>query len=164
MWCIPTRGDAAFVCQMEEVLEVYKREYDPRFPMVCMDETTKQCTREVRAPIKAKPGSPERYDGEYHRNGVGHLMLFYSPLENWRRVQIADNHAAREWAEGVRRLVEEDYADAERITLVMDNLKTHTGASMYKAFEPEKARALLDKLEFVYTPCLLYTSPSPRDS
>jgi len=137
---------------MEQVLEVYKRAYDARLPVVCMDETTKQCTREVRAPIKAKPGYPERYDVEYERNGVGHLLLFYSPLENWRRVQVADNHAAGEWAEGVRRLVEEDYADAERITLVMDNLSTHTGASLYKRFAPEKARAILDKLELVYTP------------
>ncbi len=152
MWCIPAQGNAAFVCQMEHVLQVYKRAYDPRYPVVCMDETTKQCTREVRAPIKAKPGHPQRYDGEYERNGVGHLLLFYNPLENWRHVQVADNHTASEWAEGVRRLVEEDYADAERITLVMDNLNTHTGASLYKRFAPEKARTLLDKLEFVYTP------------
>ena len=89
---------------------------------------------------------------EYERNGVSHLVLFYAPFENWRRIQVSDNHAAMEWAEGVRRLVQEDYADAERITLVMDNLNTHTGASLYKAFPPAVAKALLDKLEFVYTP------------
>jgi len=152
MWCIPSQGNGAFVCQMEQVLEVYKRAYDPRFPVVCMDETTKQCTREVRESIKAKPGCPERYDVEYERNGVGHLILFYSPLQNWRRVHVEDNHAAGVWAEQVRCLEEEDYVDAERITLVMDNLNTHTGASLYKSFAPEKARALLDKLELVYTP------------
>ncbi len=152
MWCIPAQGNAAFVCQMEQVLDVYKREYDPDYPVVCMDETTKQCTREVRKPIPPSPGQTERYDGEYERNGVAHLLLFYAPLENWRRVQVAGNHAASEWAEGVRRLVQEDYRHAEKITLVMDNLSTHTGASLYKAFPPELAHSLLSKLEFIYTP------------
>ena len=137
---------------MEGVLDTYKRAYDPLNPVICMDETSKQCTRDVRASIKAKPGSVERCDGEYIRNGVGHLLLFYSPLDNWRRVQVADNHAACEWAEGVRRLVEEDYPDAQKITLVMDNLNTHCGASLYKAFEPDKAHKLMEKLEFVFTP------------
>lgn len=92
-----------------------------------MDETSAQCIKEVRSPIAAKPGQSERYDAEYERNGVAHLLLFYAPLESWRHIQVADNHAACEWAEGVRRLVQEDYADAERIALVMDNLNTHTG-------------------------------------
>lgn len=137
---------------MEAVLEVYKRPHEPLYPVVCMDETSVQCIKEVRPPITAKPGETERYDVEYERNGVAHLVLFYAPFENWRRIQVADNHAACEWAEGVRRLVQEDYAGAQRITLVMDNLNTHTGASLYKAFRPKMARALLDKLEFVYTP------------
>ena len=137
---------------MEAVLEVYRRPRDPRYPMVCMDETSVQCVKEVRPPIAAKPGRCERYDVEYERNGVAHLLLFYAPFENWRRIQVADNHAACEWASGVRRLVEDDYPEAERITLVMDNLNTHTGASLYKAFAPEIARALLQKLDFVYTP------------
>lgn len=121
-------------------------------PVVCMDETTIQCIKEVRAPIAARPGATERYDVEYERNGVVHLLLFYAPFENWRRIQVADNHAACEWAEGVRRLVEEEYSNADKITLVMDNLNTHSGASLYKAFPPEHARRLLNKLEFVYTP------------
>lgn len=147
MWCIPAQADAGFVCQMESVLEVYKRPHDPWHPVVCMDETSVQCVKDVRPPIAACPGRCERYDGEYERNGVAHLLLFYAPFENWRRLQVADNHAACEWAEGIRRLVQEDYPDAQRITLVMDNLNTHTGASLYKAFAPELARALLDKLE-----------------
>ncbi len=137
---------------MESVLEVYKRPLDPSNPVVCMDETTLQCIKEVRAPIAARPGVTGRYDVEYERNGVAHLLLFYAPFENWRRIQVADNHTACEWAEGVRRLVEEDYPNANKITLVMDNLNTHNGASLYKAFTPELARSLLDKLEFVYTP------------
>lgn len=152
MWCIPAEGNAHFVCQMEAVLDVYKRPHNPLRPVVCMDETSVQCVKEVRPPIAATPGQSLRYDVEYERNGVAHLMLFYAPLDNWRRIQVADNHAALEWAEGIRHLVQEDYADAECITLVMDNLNTHCGASLYKAFPPEMAKALLDKLEFVYTP------------
>ena len=152
MYCISRPGDAAFACQMEQVLDVYHRPFDQDYPLVCMDETTKQCTREVRKPIKAKPGQVEKYDGEYERNGVGHLMLFYAPLEGWRRVQIDDNHKAEQWAEGVRCLVQDDFPEAKRITLVMDNLSTHSGASLYKTFSPELAHELMSKLEFVYTP------------
>ncbi len=137
---------------MEGVLEVYHRAPDPSHPVVCMDETSVQCTKEVRTPIAAKPGQSERYDVEYERNGVAHLVAFYAPFENWRRVDVADNHAAEQWAQGIRRLVQEDFPEAQRITLVMDNLNTHTGASLYKAFPPALARSLLDKLELVYTP------------
>ena len=137
---------------MEAVLEVYHRAPDPLYPVVCMDESSVQCIREVRDPIPATVGQSERYDVEYERNGVTHLIAFYAPFENWRRVDVADNHAAGQWAEGVRRLLQDDYPHAKRITLVMDNLNTHTGASLYKAFSPAVARSLLDKLEFVYTP------------
>lgn len=152
MWCIPPKQDAAFVCAMEQVLEVYRRPEEPDYPVVCMDETSVQCVREVRPPLPGKPGSVERYDVEYERNGVAHLMQFYAPFIGWRRIQIADNHAALQWAQEVRTLVEQDFPQAKRITLVMDNLNTHTGASLYKAFTAPIARALLDKLAFVYTP------------
>ena len=121
---------------MEQVLEVYKRPHDPRHPLVCMDETTKQCVKETRAPQPAGPNRPARYDAEYERNGVAHLLLYYAPLENWRRVDVKADHVATTWAEGVRRLVEEDFPGARRVTLVMDNLNTHAGASLYKAFPP----------------------------
>ncbi len=152
MWCIPPKANAGFVCQMEAVLEVYKRPIDARHPVVCMDESSVQCVKEVRPGMAMRPGQSERYDVEYERNGVAHLLLYYAPFVNWRRIEVADNHAACQWAQGVRRLVEEDYREAERITLVMDNLNTHTGASLYKAFSPDRARALLNKLEIVYTP------------
>lgn len=152
MWCIPPRQDAAFVCAMEQVLDVYKRVLSPEYPVVCMDESSVQCVKEVRPVIPAKPGQLERYDVEYERNGVAHLIQFYAPFAGWRRIEVASNHAALEWAKGVRTLVEEDFADARRITLVMDNLSTHTGASLYKAFNPEVAHAILNKLKFVYTP------------
>jgi len=152
MWYIKAGEDAAFVCQMESVLSAYKRPFDPQRPLVCMDETTKQCTREVRKPIPASARHPERYDGEYLRNGVGHLLLFYAPLENWRHVHVADDHKGVRWAECVRHLLEEVYPDAEKVVLVMDNLSTHAGSSLYKAFAPAHAKALLDRLEIVFTP------------
>ena len=137
---------------MEQVLDVYTRPHDPAHPVVCMDETTKQCVKETRVPQRAAPGRPARCDAEYERNGVAHLLLYYAPLENWRRVDVKGDHVATTWAEGVRRLVEEDFPCADRITLVMDNLNTHAGASLYKAFPAPKARRLLKRLEFVYTP------------
>ncbi len=152
MWCIPAQGSAQFAYHMEQVLEVYKRPVDSQYPIVCMDETSKQCTREVRDPIAPMPGKTQRYDAEYERNGVAHLMLFHAPFVGWRRIEVDDNHRGSVWAEQVRRLVDEDFPQAQKITLVMDNLNTHTGASLYKVFPPEKARSLLDKLEFVYTP------------
>ena len=152
MWCIPPQENAAFVCGMENVLQVYTRPYDASHPVVCMDETTKQCVQEIRPPQPMRPGHAERYDAEYRRNGVGHLLMYYAPFDDWRRTDVEADHTGPTWAEGVRRLVEEDFPQAQRITLVMDNLSTHTGASLYKTFEPAKARALLDKLEFVYTP------------
>ncbi len=152
MWCIPPKQDAAFVCAMENVLDVYKRPVDPDFPVVCMDESSVQCIKEVRQPLPMKAGSPARYDAEYERNGVAHLIQFYAPFMGWRRIEVKDNHTANVWAEGVRKLVDEDFAEATRITLVMDNLNTHTGASLYKRFEPSVARRLLEKVEFVYTP------------
>ena len=152
MWCIPPKEDAAFVCAMEQVLAVYTRVHDPANPVICMDETRKQCVRETRVPLPAVLGHPACYDAEYERNGVEHLLMYYAPFDDWRRTDVAADHTASTWAEGVRRLVEDDFPTARRITLVMDNLNTHSGASLYKSFPPAKARALLDKLEFVYTP------------
>lgn len=140
------------MCAMENVLAVYKRPIDADFPVVCMDESSVQCVKEVRQPLPMTVGNPERYDVEYERNGVAHLIQFSAPFVGWRRIEVADNHAATEWAESVRKLVEEDFPQAKRITLVMDNLSTHTGASLYKSFEPQVARRLLEKLEFVFTP------------
>jgi len=137
---------------MEDVLEVYQRPYDARYPVVCMDESSKQCVKETRPVLPMKPGQSERYDAEYERNGVAHLFMFCEPLAGRRTLRVADTHGALEWAEGVRMLVEEQYPQARKITLVMDNLNTHTGASLYKAFPPERARQLLEKLEFCNTP------------
>ena len=137
---------------MEDTLAVYKQPYDPAYPMVCMDESSKQQIKEVRNPIKAEPGKPERYDTEYERNGVSNLFMFFEPLAGWRNVAVTDKRTAVDWAHQIRELVDVHYPEAERITLVMDNLNTHTGASLYKAFKPEEARRILERLEIHYTP------------
>lgn len=137
---------------MEDTLEVYKKPYDPKNPKVCMDESSKQQIQEVRQPIEAKEGKPERYDTEYERNGVSNLFIFFEPLAGWRRVEVTDQRTATDWAEQIQKLVDVDYPGAEKITLIMDNLNTHVGASLYKAFPPQEARRILDKLEFHYTP------------
>ena len=149
---IPPEANAAFVCAMEQVPEVYQRPYDPRRPVVCMDETNKQLTKETRTPLPAGPGRPAREDHEYERHGVANLFLFCEPLRGWRRVSVTPRRTKIDWADQVRRLVDGDYADAQRITLVMANLNTHRLSSLYEAFEPQEARRLAEKLEVVYTP------------
>ena len=119
---------------MEQVLDVYTRERDPRHPVVCMDEASRQCVKEVRILQPTAPGRPRRYDAEYERNGVAHLLLYHAPFENWRRVDVETDHVATTWAEGVRRLVEEDFPEAERITLVLDNLSTMPGPRCTRRF------------------------------
>ena len=137
---------------MENVLDVYKRSYDETHPLICMDESSKQHLKETRQPIPPKPGSVEKYDTEYERNGVSNLFMFFEPLEGRRHVAVTDHRTALDWAHRIRHLVDVLYPRAKRISLVMDNLNTHTGASLYKAFPPEEAWRLLDKLEIHYTP------------
>jgi len=137
---------------MEDTLEVYKRPYDAAHPLVCMDETSKQQIREIRQPIRGESGKPERYDTEYERNGVSNLFMFFEPLNGWRHVSVTDKRTAVDWAYQIRELVDDHYPDAERITLVMDNLNTHAGASLYKAFKPKEARRILERLDIHYTP------------
>ena len=137
---------------MEDVLEVYKRPYDEAHPLICMDESSKQHVKEVRDPISVKPGSPARHDSEYERNGVSNVFMFFEPLAGKRYVEVTDRRTAIDWAEQIRYLVDVRYPEAKRITLVIDNLNTHVGASLYKKFEPQEARRILDKLEIHYTP------------
>ncbi len=137
---------------MEGVLELYKEPYDEKQPVVCMDESSKQHLKEVRKKLPIEPGKPERYDTEYERNGTSNLFIFFEPLRGWRRIETTPRRTAQDWAEQIRKLVDEDYPKAEKIRLVMDNLNTHVGASLYKTFEPSEARRILDKVEFHYTP------------
>lgn len=137
---------------MEDVLAVYKSPYDPQRPLVCMDETTKQLTKEICTPIAAQPGIPVRYDYTYERNGVCNLFMFYEPFGGKRYVSITDHRAKVDWALQIKQLLEVHYPNAQKVVLVMDNLNTHTGGSLYEAFAPHEARALLDRLEIHYTP------------
>jgi len=153
MWCIPPEQDAAFVCQMEQVLEIYKRPHDPQRPVVCMDEQPKQLILEVSQPIPAAPGRPARIDYEYVREGCCVVWMFVEPLGGWRSVPVTPRKTAVDWAHRVKDLVDDQrYADVERITLICDNLNTHTLASLYAAFPPEEAQRISRKLELVHSP------------
>ena len=137
---------------MEDVLDVYKRPYNPKRPMVCLDETSKQLIGETRIPITASPGQPARYDYEYKRNGVANLFMIFEPLIGKRRVKVTERRTKIDWAYCVREMVDQIYPDAEQIVLVMDNLNTHNKSSLYEAFEPAEAKRIADKLEIHYTP------------
>jgi len=137
---------------MEQVLDVYTRPYDAEEPLVCMDETTKQLTQEVIDPLPARPGQPERYDTLYKRNGVAVLFMFFEPLRGWRKVNVTEGKTRLDWAHQVKQLLEHHYPRAKKVHLVLDNLNTHNGASLYEAFAPEEAHRLLSRLEFHYTP------------
>lgn len=137
---------------MEHVLDLYEHPYHPEEPVVCMDETTKQLTQEVIEPLPPKPGQPERFDTLYKRNGVAVLLMFFEPLAGKRKVNVVESKTRLDWAYLVRELLECDYPDAKKVHLVLDNLNTHGGASLYEAFPPAEAHRLLERLKFYHTP------------
>jgi len=137
---------------MEDILEIYKRPYDPNKPLICMDETSKQLVKETRQPISAQPGQLARFDYEYERNGVCNIFMFYNPFGGKRYVSITDRRTKQDWAFQIKELLDVHMPNVEKIALVMDNLNTHKGASLYEAFPPAEARRLLNRLEFHYTP------------
>ena len=137
---------------MEDVLEVYARPYDPRYPVVCMDESSMQLIGEVTQPIPAAPGHPVLMDDEYVRRGVANIFIEVEPLGGMRKVKITDRRTRIDWAHFIKEMLEERYKDAEKVVLVMDNLNAHNIASLYTAFHPEKARSLVNRLEIHYTP------------
>lgn len=152
MWCIPPESDAEFVCAMENVLGVYTRPYDAKRPVVCFDEKSKQLVGEVCKPIAARPGEVERCDYEYVRNGTANLFMMVEPLGGWRQVNVTARRTKVDFAMQMRELVDVHYPDAEKITLVMDNLNTHRMSCLYEAFAPDEARRLIEKIEVVHTP------------
>jgi len=137
---------------MEDTLEVFHRQYDRKFPMVCLDETNRQLIAEIRRTVPAKPGHNKHVDYEYHRNGVVNLFMMFEPLGACRHVKVMDQRTRKDFAECIREMVDVHYADAEKIILVLDNLNTHSEGSLYEAFEPAEARRLAEKLEIHYTP------------
>lgn len=137
---------------MEDVLEVYKRPYDPARPVVCLDETSKQLIGEVTTPVLASPGQVAHYNYEYVRNGVANLFMIFEPLAGQRDVEVTDRRTKKDYAECLRKIADQMYPQAERIVLVQDNLNTHSPASLYEAFDPAEAKRLADRFEFHYTP------------
>lgn len=137
---------------MEDVLEVYKRPYDADFPVVCMDEQPIQLIKEKKISLTAQPGKPVRYDYQYQRNGTAVGFMFTEPLGHWRNINILERKTSIDWADQIEELLTKHYPDAQKVILVCDNLNTHTPASLYKAFEPKKARDLINRLEIHYTP------------
>ena len=137
---------------MEDVLAVYTRPYDPRSPLVCMDELSKQLVGETRQPLPPAPGQPTRYDYEYQRNGVCNLFMFFEPLAGWRHLEVTERRTRQDWAWAMKTVVDNYYPAADLITIVLDNLNTHVPASLYATFPPEEAQRLLRRLDLHYTP------------
>ena len=151
-WVIPPEQDAEFVANMEDVLETYATPYDERCPVVCMDEQPVQLTKETRAPISATKQTPKRVDYEYERAGTACIFMFAEPLAGWRSVTARTRRTKMDWAHEMEHLLTTRYKDVEKVILVCDNLNTHTRGAFYQAFPPDKARALVKKIEFHYTP------------
>src|SRR3984885_10517231 len=151
MWCIP-KVDAEYVARMEDVLDLYAEQPDPKRPVVCFDESPTQLIGEARQPIPAMPGQLERYDYEYRRNGAVNLFVFVDAHRSWRRVKVTDSRAAVDFAACMRELCDVHFPKAERIRVVLDNLSTHSAGALYQAFPAAEARRMLRRLEFPYTP------------
>lgn len=151
-WKIPPNESAAFVAPMEDVLDIYAREYNPDVPVVCMDESSIQLIGEVQQPILAAPGHPTLIDDEYERKGVASIFLEVEPLAGKRAVTITRQRTRIDWAYFIKEMLDDRYPDAEKVVLVMDNLNTHSTASLYKAFAPNEARRLARRLEIHHTP------------
>ena len=137
---------------MEDVLDVYARPYDSRFPVICMDEASKQLVGEVRDPLPMRRGDPLRIDSEYVRLGTCNLFMFCEPLQGYRHVRVTQRRTKVDWAYALRDFLNEFYAEAEKIVLVMDHLNRHSPGSFYEAFSAEEARRLTERLEIHYTP------------
>ena len=149
---MPEGPSADFVAAMEDVLEVYHRPYDSRRPVVCMDECSKQLIGEVRDPLPPKPGQVAKYDSEYERKGTANVFMAVEPLAGKRTVRVTDRRTRVDWSQFVRMLLLTMYPEATKVVLVMDNLNTHSIASLYEAFDPKTARSLAERLEIHYTP------------
>jgi hypothetical protein len=149
---IPPEADAEFTASMEEVLDVYARPYDSRYPVLCMDEQPIQLLKETRQPIASTKQHPRRVDYEYERAGTASIFMFCEPLSGWRQVSVRNRRTKVDWAQEVEELLRRRYPSAAKVILVSDNLNTHTKGAFYTAFEPERARSLVRRLEFCHTP------------
>ncbi|MGC2659263.1 MAG: IS630 family transposase [Bryobacteraceae bacterium] len=151
MWCI-AKVDAEYVARMEDVLDLYAKEPKPNYPVVSFDESPVQLIGEVRQPIRAVPGQAERYDSEYRRNGTANLFVMVDAHRPWRHVKVTDQRTGQDFAACMRDLADKHYPRAQKIRVVLDNLSTHSAASLYNSFAPPEARRIMSKIEFHYTP------------
>jgi transposase len=151
MWCIP-QVDGTYVARMEDVLDLYAEEADPRRPVICFDESPTQLIGEVRQPVPAEPGQPERYDCEYRRNGTANLFVFLDAHKSRRHVKVTDHRKAEDFATRMRDLVDTQYPNADRIRVVLDNLSSHAAGALYETFPASQAHRILQRLEFHHTP------------
>lgn len=151
-WVIPPEADAEFVAHLEDVLDVYSRPYDARLPVLCMHEQPVQLVEEVRTPLPATKRHPRRVDYEYKRAGMANIFMFTEPLAGWRCVAVREKKTKIDWAVEMANLLEGRYAECEKVLVVCDNLNTHTPGAFYEAFEAARARAVVRRIEFHYTP------------
>jgi hypothetical protein len=151
-WVIPPTEDGEFVAHMEAVLDTYAQPYNPKCPVICMDEQPVQLQREVRTPMPATPKHPKRVDYEYERAGTASIFMVTEPLAGWREVSVRERRTKADWATEMARLLDGRYADCDKIILVCNQLNTHTKGAFYEVFEPQKARQLVQRIEFCYTP------------
>lgn len=151
-WVIPPESDAEFTANMEDVLETYAKPYDPQVPVICMDEQPVQLIKDVKVPIAATKDHPKRVDYEYERAGVANIFMFTEPLNGWREVGVRECKTKVDWAIEMARLLEGRYEACEKVIVVCDNLNTHTKGAFYEAFEADRARSMVRRIEFHYTP------------
>lgn len=151
-WVIPPKASGEFVAAMENVLDTYVLPYDPRFPVLNMDEQPVQLLNETRQPIPATKDHPRRVDYEYERAGTASIFMFTEPLAGWREVQVREHRTKADWAVEMARLLRTRYQAVEKVILICDNLNTHTPGAFYEAFPADQARELVRRIEFRYTP------------
>ena len=151
-WVIPPEANSEFVACMENVLDTYAQPYDADFPVLCMDEQPVQLLKETRVRIAASRQHPRRVDYEYERNGTASIFMFTEPLSGWRTVHVREQRTKVDWAVEMEELLRTRYANAQKVILVCDNLNTHTMGAFYEAFPADKARKLVRRLDFRFTP------------
>jgi len=151
-WVIPPEADAEFVANMEDVLETYAKPYNPAIPVLCMDEQPVQLIKDAKRPIEATLTHGKRVDYEYERAGTANIFMFTEPLAGWREVAVRERKTKVDWAVEMASILEGRYADCEKVIVVCDNLNTHTKGAFYAAFDPARARQLVRRIEFCYTP------------